>query len=58
MTNAEVVLQFLRQRSSLWCDDYISDKTGITPRQQVHQLGTRLAKNWVLVRHKICGQAQ
>jgi len=52
MANAEVMLQFLKQNGSIWCDDCISDKTGITPRQHINQLGTRLAKNGKLFRNR------
>ncbi len=52
MANAEVLLQFLKQNGNIWCDDCLSDKTGITPRQQINQLGCRLAKTRKLFRNR------
>ncbi len=44
MTNAEKMKSFLKETGEVWCDDCLSIKTGISPRQQVYQLGSRLAR--------------
>lgn len=52
MSNADKILQFLKQNGNALCDDCLSDKTRVTPRQQIYQLGSKLAKNGVIFRDK------
>jgi hypothetical protein len=52
MTNADRIVQFLKQNGHAWCDDCLSDKTEVTHRQQIYQLGSQLAKNGVIFRDK------
>ena len=43
MTNADTLLSLIAQHPEGLDDDEISEKTGITPRQQVYYICTRLA---------------
>lgn len=61
MNNSEKVLQFLRQNQSQFCDDHLSEKTGIRPRQQIFQICTSLAAEGLIIRRKrtlcsVCGK--
>lgn len=51
MYNADVVLQFLRENELMWCDDCLSEKTEIIPRQQIYQVALKLAKKGMLSRN-------
>ena len=51
MANLELLLQFLKQNESPWCDDCLSEKTGIKPRQTIYQLCSRLAKERSIFRN-------
>jgi hypothetical protein len=44
MTNLDLILQFLKHNKLPLCDDCLSEKTGIKPRQTIYQLCSRLAK--------------
>ena len=37
-SNLNTIIEFLKESSKNYCDDCISKKTGITPRQQVNQI--------------------
>ncbi len=52
MANTDMIIQYLKQNGLAWCDDCLSDKTGISPRQQIYQLGSKLAKTGVIFRDK------
>src|SRR6266496_2229084 len=60
MSNANKVVQFLTDHKEGACDDCISLKTGITPRQQVNQICRALTIRRVLTRNGsrclLCGQ--
>ena len=51
MTNLELILQFLKHNELQLCDDCLSEKTGIKPRQTVNQLCSRLAKEKAIFRN-------
>ena len=38
MANAELIKSFLQKRKKPFCDDCISELTGVSPRQQVNQI--------------------
>jgi len=48
MTNTDIILRFLQESGLAWYDDCLSDKTGITPRQQINQSGSKLRKNGII----------
>jgi len=50
MTNADKMMLFLRDHPGNVCDDCISNRTGVTPRQQINQLGNKLAVANLLLR--------
>jgi len=50
MKNTDVILQFLKQNNLALCDDCLSDKTGIKPRQQIYQICSNLGKNQLIKR--------
>jgi len=62
MTNAEKILELLESLRGPACDDCVSTRAGVEPRQQVHQIGRRLAGNGTLRREKtvcvLCGSAK
>ena len=43
MTNADVILSFLKHTKGHLCDDCLSQQSGVSPRQQVFQLCAKLA---------------
>ena len=50
MNNKDRIIKFLRESGLAWCDDCLSDKTEITPRQQIYQIGSKLKKSGLIVR--------
>ena len=61
MSNADVILEFLEANpSGRYCDDCLSSQLGITPRQQVNQIGNTLLRQGAIQRRKgrctLCGK--
>jgi hypothetical protein len=55
MTHSELILQFLKQHNELQlCDDCLSKETGISPRQTINQLCSKLAKVGLIFRNSNC----
>ena len=52
MANADKIIKFLRENGLAWCDDCLSDKKEITPRQQINQIGSRLSKSGLIFRDR------
>ncbi len=52
MNNSEKVLQFLNNNQSQFCDDCLSEKTDIKPRQQIFQVCERLVQEGLIIRKK------
>jgi len=52
MANADRFMRFLKESGLAWCDDCLSAKTGITPRQQINQIGSKLRKNGLIFRDR------
>ena len=51
-TNAEIVMSLLKEYGHSLCDDCLSIKTKITPRQQVNQIARRLAEQGEVKRNR------
>ena len=60
--NNDIIRGWLNKNPESACDDCISEKTGVSPRQQVNQLCRRLAEQTVCTRSKrkcpICSKAK
>src|SRR5438093_703745 len=51
VSNSDTILEFLENnRPGRFCDDCISTKAGVKPRQQVNQICNRLSTRGTLVR--------
>src|SRR3989442_1389901 len=62
MTNAERILEALEEVSAGCCDDCLSRRTGVKPRQQVNQICHRLENAGTTTREAgtcgVCGAAK
>ncbi len=38
MENKEKIINFIKQHKQFYCDDCLSELTGVSPRQQVNQI--------------------
>jgi len=61
MTNKNIIIKYLQNHKDKWvCDDCLSKKTDITPRQQINQIANRLRSNNIIKRRKsvcsFCGK--
>lgn len=52
MSNTDIIMNFLGNNESAWCDDCLSNRTGVTPRQTIYQLCSKLAKDGTVSRYK------
>lgn len=52
MSNREKILQYLKENGLALCDDCLSAKTQIKPRQQINQLCRNLAETGDILRYK------
>ena len=52
MANTDKIIRFLQESELAWCDDCLSEKTGIAPRQQINQIGSRLRKSGLIFRDR------
>jgi hypothetical protein len=60
ISNSQRVLHALREAIGPLCDDCISEKSGVKPRQQVFQLGQKLAAEGLILRLDagVCGRCR
>ena len=62
MTNAEKILELLESLTGPACDDCVSAKSGVEPRQQVNQICRRLESRGTVLRGEsicvICGNSK
>lgn len=52
MSHTDTILNYLIKNKFLICDDCLSAKTNIRPRQQVNQIVNKLAKDTKIKRQK------
>lgn len=50
MINSKKVLNFLEKYGNVWCDDCLSEKTAIYPRQQINKITRKLADKGEIIR--------
>ncbi|WDU81549.1 MarR family transcriptional regulator [Lysinibacillus sp. G01H] len=50
MSNVQIVQNFINSENDLYCDDCLSEKLDIKPRQQVNQICNKLKKQGLLKR--------
>ncbi|WP_273130037.1 hypothetical protein [Bacillus weihaiensis] len=52
MSNTELVLGFIFKESNYYCDDCLSEKLDIKPRQQINQICNKLKSQGSINREK------
>ncbi|WP_312125110.1 MarR family transcriptional regulator [Lysinibacillus boronitolerans] len=50
MSNTQIIQNFINRENDLYCDDCLSEKLDIKPRQQVNQICNKLKKQGLLKR--------
>ena len=51
MNNKEKIMNFLNDKNAKICDDCLSLKTDIKPRQQINQIANELYKKQIILRN-------
>lgn len=52
MYNIQIIQNFINSENNLYCDDCLSEKLNIRPRQQVNQICNKLKKQGLLKRER------